>query len=377
MSTNKSSGNRGRTIIRIIVKVILLLTIINFGWALIPDSVPAQINIYNWLVDGRVRFPFGENPERAYNLSLFNLDSMFASHEVDKLENDAELRIFLIGDSSIWGFLQKPEQTLAGLLTQQHKANDIEVYNLGYPSISILKDALIIDYALQYEPDLIIWFTTLEALPTEKQLPTPIVANNTNKLKDIIGKYSLSNINPQQPSFLQRTFWAQRRNIFDIIRLQFYGILWEATGIDQDYPDSYREAQRDFPEPKLDYYGITASRELSKILSMEVIESVIEKNSEVDFIVVNEPILISEGENAHLKYNFYYPRWAYDTYREIINTFTTENGIKYYDLWNIVPEAEFTNSAIHLTVTGEQMLANMINEIILEYLGESTRSNEE
>jgi hypothetical protein len=43
----------------------------------------------------------------------------------------------------------------------------------------------------------------------------------------------------------------------------------------------------------------------------------------------------------------------------------------------MVPEAEFTNSAIHLTATGEQMLANTINEIILEYLGESTKSNEE
>ena len=48
---------------------------------------------------------------------------------------------------------------------------------------------------------------------------------------------------------MDKTFWSQRRNISDFIDLQLFGILWDATGIDQDFPESYNPAQRDFPEP--------------------------------------------------------------------------------------------------------------------------------
>ena len=78
---------------------------------------------------------------------------------------------------------------------------------------------------------------------------------------------------------------------------------------------------------------------------------------DIEFILINEPILISNGVNSDIRYNFYYPRWAYDQYRTIIGTVFNKNGIEYHDFWNLVPESEFTNSAIHLTDTGERLLA--------------------
>jgi hypothetical protein len=73
--------------------------------------------------------------------------------------------------------------------------------------------------------------------------------------------------------------------------------------------------------------------------------------------VINEPILISTGKNSDKRYNFYYPRWAYDQYRTIIQTVFIKNGIEYFDFWDLVSESEFTNSAIHLTEQGERLLA--------------------
>jgi len=42
------------------------------------------------------------------------------------------------------------------------------VYNLGYPTMSLTKDLLILSRALHYQPDLIIWLVTLESFPASK-----------------------------------------------------------------------------------------------------------------------------------------------------------------------------------------------------------------
>ena len=364
----------GINLARIFLKVIIILLIINFGWIAVPDQFIGQLSLYNTLIKGRERFPFGENPQLANNLSLFNFDAMFSSHKINNDNGEDAYKVILIGDSSIWGFLQTPQQTLAGIMDRGFSEQGISIINLGYPSISVLKDLQIIEYAMRYEPDLVIWFTTLEALPIGQQMETPINQNNLENINFLVEKYGLEMIEGKRQDPLQRTFWAQRRNIFDVLRLQLYGLLWDATGIDQEYPESYREAQRDFPDTDLSYYGFPDAQNLKDHLAFEVILKGILKNSSTDFILINEPILISEGENSNLRYNYYYPRWAFDAYREWMQRYTSENDIKYYDLWDVIPESEFTNSAIHLTPAGEGMLAEHIMNIITTHMGESDRN---
>jgi len=83
-------------------------------------------------------------------------------------------------------------------------------------------------------------------------------------------------------------------------------------------------------------------------------------------ILINEPMLISNGENSDLRYNFLYPRWAYDQWREIMMASAQAGGWNYLDLWNIIPAEEFTNSAIHLTPAGESILAGQVEQTILQ-----------
>ncbi|MDO9545366.1 MAG: hypothetical protein Q7J07_01275, partial [Pelolinea sp.] len=329
------------------------MMIVNFGWILISRLPIGKISFYNIFIEGRQRFPFGENPLRSYNLSLYDLNAMFASHIIDdkSQEKSDNLKVILIGDSSIWGYLQEPDQTLTGLLTREFskRGENITFYNLGYPSISILKDLMIIENSKKYKPDLIIWFTTLEALPNKTQLDISIVNNNPDVVNQLIEKYVLKDTLRLSENALRDTFWNDRRNISDIFDLQIYGILWNATGIDQEYPDTYQTAQRDFDEPMDAFHGITPRNKLVDYLDLEIINNGIEKNPDIDFILINEPILISEGINSSLQYNFYYPIWAYDQYRIIMDDFTEKNLITYYDLWDMVPQNEFTNSAIHLS----------------------------
>jgi hypothetical protein len=322
--------------------------------------------------------PFGENPKKSYNLSLYNLDAMFASHEINKKQADVEdINVVLVGDSSIWGFLQKPDNTISGLLNKRFVGEDKNIifHNLGYPSISILKDLMVVDRALEYNPDLILWFITLEALPKEKQLEIPIIKNNPRIVNSIIEKYKLSEIKLIEEKLLDNTLWNQRRNISDLLDLQLYGILWDATGIDQEYPETYNPAQRDFTDTIEQYYTVNPDDKLEDFLALEIIENGIEKSKGMDFILINEPILISEGVNSSVQYNYYYPRWAYDQYRLIMKEFTQENNIKYYDLWDLIPESEFTNSAIHFSEGAEEILADKITLVIEEYIDQN-RNND-
>src|SRR5690606_12709185 len=73
---------------------------------------------------------------------------------------------------------------------------------------------------------------------------------------------------------------------------------------------------------------------------------------ETPLLVINEPVMISQGANSDIRYNFYYPRRAYDDYRQIMEAAMRDEGIPYLDTWDIVPVEEFTNSAIHLDRRG-------------------------
>lgn len=354
---------------RILVKAILFVVLFSLAFSLLMNVPIGKISLYNHLYPGRERFPFGESPTTSYNLSIYNLDAMLASHEIAAANKSAdEYRVFVVGDSSTWGFLQRPQDTLAGLLDNRALevgGKQVRVYNLGYPSLSVLKDLMIIDRVLQYQPDLIIWLVTLESLPLENQLETPLVANNPLAVNDLIDHYQLGGFAKQLIDWKDASLFARRREMADIIRLQIYGVMWAATGIDQDYPSDYTPALRDFDVDE-SFYDFTPYNLDVKRLALDVIDQTIKVNEDIRFLVVNEPILIATGANSDVRYNYYYPRWAYDQYRNLIRDNMDKTGINYYDLWDIVPQEHFTNSAIHMDKDGEKILAERIASIITE-----------
>jgi hypothetical protein len=349
----------------LLIKATVLFLLFNFAFIFIHDVPLGRLSFYNSIFPGRERFPFGETRE-SYNLSLFDLDAMFAAHTLAGPEkNSEEYRVLLIGDSSVWGTLLTPEQTLAGYLNQSAIAacgKTVRAYNLGYPTISLTKDLMILHQARAYQPDLVIWLTTLEAFPKDKQLTSPIVANNAQRVQNLMTNYHLP-LNPNDPAFVKSSTWdqtfiSQRRAVADLIRLQLYGALWAATGIDQIYPENYERAQTDL-EASEDFHGLDS---LENALALDVLDagmSVVPNT-----ILVNEPMLISDGLNSDIRYNFFYPRWAYDEYRQILAEHAAARNWNYLDLWDLVPPGEFTNSAIHLTPAGERQLADTIAETI-------------
>jgi len=352
----------------VLIKALLLFAACNLVFAAWdPQAILGKLSAYNLLFPGRQRFPFGEDAAHSYNLSMYNLDAMFASLAVNGARKPPnEYRVLLLGDSSVWGTLLHPAETLAGQIDSAGLAlcgKRVNVYNLGYPTLSLAKDLMVLDQAMRYRPDLIIWPVTLESFPADKQLSSPIVANNPQRVADLIQKYGLKlDANDPalaKPSFWQRTIVGQRRALADLARLQFYGVMWAATGIDQDYPAKYEPAQRDLDKDDA-YHGWQPPALPLDSLSFDILAAGIKAAGKTPVLLVNEPILVSTGRNSDIRYNFYYPRWAYDQYRQALTEKSRQAGWHLLDAWDLAPQSEFTNSAIHLTPQGESQLAGSV-----------------
>ena len=365
MEQNKS----GIRLFPLLLKATILFALFNFAFVSLPDLPFEKFSLYNSILPGRERLPYGEVHE-SYNLSPFAIDAMFASHVISRREKAPdEYRVLLIGDSSVWGTLLKPEETLAGQLNADQVAacgKTVRAYNLGYPTLSLLKELMLLDHALHAvrQPDMVVWLTTLESFPKERQLTSPIVANNAARVRELIERYNLS-ADPNDPALVEPSTWdqtlvGQRRAVADFLRLQIYGALWASTGIDQVYPAEYDPAQIDL-EPNDEFHGLTSENlsALQGALAFDVLEAGMSAAT-VPTLLVNEPILISNGANSDIRYNFFYPRWAYDEYRRLLLERSAEHGWNYLDLWDLVPMEEFTNSAVHLTPRGEAMLAEQV-----------------
>jgi hypothetical protein len=367
LTQSRTQYTRGFAL-RVVMKAVVLFALINFAFIVI-DPLPTlgRVSVYNVLVPGRARLPYGENSEQSYNLSLNNLDAMFASHEVARPKAADEFRVLLLGDSATWGILLRPEETLAGALNAgNYSSSDghrMRFYNLGHPVMSLAKDMLLLDYAMRYEPDAIVWLLTAQSFPREQQLFPPLVQRNADAMRRLIAQYNLR-LNPQDSrlvdlTFLERTLVGRRRDLADWLRLQVYGFAWAATGIDQYYPPTYTPRREDFDED-VTWQGISQPRALTYDLAFDVLAAGIARAGDVPVLLVNEPMFISGGRNSDLRYNFFYPRWAYDSYRQLLNETADEQGWELLDLWDAISPDEFTDSPVHLTPEGARQLSEMV-----------------
>jgi len=359
--------------LRIFLKAMTLVLVVSLLFVFVDPMSLGKLTFYNHVFPGRERLPFGEDQQHAYNLSLYNVEAMLASQAVSvSVPHDGEFRVFLLGDSSVWGILLRPEQTLAGVLNAQGMTlcgRPARFYNLGYPTLSLTKDLMLLDQAMRYQPDQIVWLTTLESFPRETQLAAPILANNTQLARGLISRFGL-NLDPHdrnlvEPTILNRTLVGQRRNLADLIRLQLYGLMWTATGVDQVYPADYASARTDLARDQT-FQGRTPPDLDSASLSFDALNAGFERAGETPILLINEPILISQGANSDIRYNFFYPRWAYDQYREMMANRAQEFGWRYLDFWDLIPAVQFTNTAIHLSPAGEQTLAAKIASAVMQ-----------
>jgi hypothetical protein len=352
---------------RIALKTAALLLVCNLIFAMANGAaLVEQVSLYNLIIPGRVRLSYGETPARSYSLTLDSIPAMLLSHSISRPKAADEYRVALIGDSSVWGWLLENEQTLASQLEAQLAASGdsfrIRVYNLGYPVQAALKDLLLLDEVLHHAPDHVLWFITLDGLTPDKQTFPPLVTRNAGRARALIAAHGLAIDLPAlpEPDLAARSIIGMRRPLADWFRLQVYGIPWALTGVDQFIPPDQASVAVDLPAD-VTWNGITEPRALDDAdLMWEVLAAGVTMAHErgAHVTVVNQPIQISDGVNADVRYNVWYPRWAFDSYRDAFARTCAAQEWLCADLWNAVPAGEFTDSPVHLSPAGTRLLAD-------------------
>ena len=360
--------------LRVLGKAGLLFLLFNLLFAVfVPLDGLGRLSLYGWLLPGRERLPYGENSALSYNLSLYNVPAMRASLALTDEKPEDVYRVLLIGDSASWGWFLENDDTLAGQLNrmelQTHDGRRVVVYNLGYPVMSLTKDLMFLDAVADVEADMVLWPVTLESFPRDKQLFAPVVQNNPARVRSLIETTGL-NLDPADPRFVEtdlreRTIVGQRRNLADLIRLQLTGFSWAATGIDQAIPEEIPQRSSDF-EADLSWGEFAEPRPLGREeLALEALDAGKQLAGDMPLLLVNEPMFISSGTNSDLRYNSFYPRWAYDQYRELLGAKMATGDWHYLDLWDAVPPQEFTDTPVHMTPAGVRLMAEQVATAVL------------
>lgn len=380
MTSTKEPRQRNKWLViaRVLIFTLVLFLACNVIFALLnPLEALGRVSLYNTILPGRERLPYGEDAAKSHNLSTYNLPAMFASHVIMRPKAADEFRVIVIGDSGTWGWLLNNDETLAGQINAQNlqtaDGKRIVAYNLGYPVMALTKDVLILEEALKYQPDLIVWPVTLESFPRTKQIFPSIVQNNAPRVRSLIDRYQL-NLDPNDarfvdPDFLGKTIVGQRRNLADWLRLQTLGFAWAATRIDQFIPDQIKLRQSDF-EKDVSWQSFKEPTTLTENdLAFDVLGVGVKMAGDapngVPVLLINEPMFISSGQNSDLRYNSFYPRWAYDQYRALLNDKAVANNWHTLDLWDSIAPDEFTDTPVHLTPQGMAQFARTVGKEIL------------
>lgn len=370
-------------IFRVILKACVLFGLINILFIVLqPMDAIGRLSIYNLLVRGRERLPYGANPSEAYTLTMNSLPAMFATHEINRPKAHDEFRVVLVGDSATWGFLLASDETLARQVTDMHyqlpDGRRVVAYNIGHPVLSVTKDLLLLDEAMAYQPDMVVWLVTLQSFAKDRQLGAPIVQNNPSRVRHLITHYGLA-INPDDPQLQSVTLWdmtliGQRRALADWLRIQLYGVMWQTTGIDHRAP--YTPRTNDFDaDLTWEHYTVPIPFE-AQDLAFDVIHAGHVRVGDMPLIVVNEPIFIATGRNSDLRYNSFYPRWAYDSYRNLLAELAQTHEWQYCDLWDVMPADSFTDSPLHMTAEATQALSQILAKMMVNVMIEGTLGKE-
>jgi hypothetical protein len=366
------------TIVRVAAKTLVLFVVINAVYIVInPLPALSQLTVHNTLLPGRSRFQAVLSNDAGYGRSTTNIDLMLAAHEIAAGPKPVdEYRVLLMGDSSVWGYLLGDHETLSENINRRNLVTTtgqrVRAYNLALPGMYATKDLLLMTHVNQFQPDLVVWFVTLEMLGQSTQKDSFFVCSNMAQLRPVLERYHIGDIGcPFEPStsILRRSIWGQRRDLATLVFSQMDGLLWAATGIDHQVTRRNTLTRHLIGETEWrGHKGPTLDDGILILNALDAAKGLVD----APLLVVNEPVLTLNGINTSKLYNRYMPRWAYDHYMQLLETRTQSSGIRYANLWDVVTADQFTDNEVHYTSKAVNEVADRVGQEILKVEGSIT-----
>lgn len=355
--------------LRLIAKALFLFIIANILFALV-DLPYYKLSLYNNLFPGRVRLPFSDE-EGIYSVMVDDIEVMMASHEVSAPKAPDEFRVLLLGDSSVWGEDSPVSESISVLWNKTADTchgRKLEYYNLAYPHPSVVKDLVILKEAMAFDPDLVVWFVTLNSLTTRRL--SPFILANADRAVQVLDTYRIP-YDPAEESALSRhatlyekTLVGRRSDLARRVKLQALGVLWALGGTDGYVPEGPAASPSNDVKSDRAYKDLESVDQLEGEIMWSALAAGHDIAGQVPILIINEPIFIASGTNSDVRYNIRYPRWAYDYYRDELQSASQTNQWHYLDLWDSVPSAFFPDSFLHILPEGRQIVIEKIDPVL-------------
>ncbi len=366
-----------RVTLRIFGKAIIVLLILNFACVALAFDPVASITQFNtwWMVGhGRPRLVY---PSDFQNGQL-PMESLLGAHSLAYTPKAPdEFRVLALGESGIAGWGLADPDTFTGQLNArgvQIGGKRVVAYNLAYPSPSVARDVLILDTALAYKPDLVIWFISPAALDDS---PASIDTNgvlfdlNRARLKRITDAFNLqtwfdAHLAPE-PAWTKWIAIHHQDTLPVWMNTLFYPFVPPDLGLttrrigSEAIPATarYHTGQPGFETlPNDTWRFLNVGQQLSA-------------QAGAKFLLINEAMLIGSGPNSDVNYNREYERAFYERYRQALSDYAAANGMAYADLWNAIPASSFTDTPLHADRAG---FAALVDAVIpkLKSIGEES-----
>jgi hypothetical protein len=361
-----------RVLIRVLTKAVLLLVITNVVFLAAGIDPVSRLLTFNtwWLVGhGRARLVY---PSDFANGQL-PVEALLAAHEIAYTPKARdEYRVVTLGSSGILGWgLEDRETFTAQLNTRRLTINGKRVvaYNLAYPSPQMPREIAILDAAMAYQPDLVIWFAAMETFNNSLALyevnPAAIDLNY-QRLKQRADMSGLTawldtRVPPEQAALSWRSWLAiHNENALPVwFATLFYPFNTPSIGrtnrrlAREALPGQAKYRAADFePMPNEVWQFLPVARGLTDGVGARL-------------LLINQPIFIGSGARSDTLYNQAYTRALYDHYRETLSQYTRDHQIWYADLWNAVPPSYFTDDVLHMDAAGTSLLVERVSALLV------------
>ena len=191
---------------KIFAKGIAIFLVFEFAFYALQPTL-GWLNVYNSPALRRQRFPISTVAPEDGALDVANIDAMFASHVVSEPKASNEYRVFVLGNSAVWGIGLTPAQTLPGqmdALGLKCGNKNVRVYNLSFPRPSATKDLMILDESMKYQPDEIVWVLSGFTLMPKTRIEHPLISQNPDEYYKVAHRFDFLSKNYQPPSLMNQ-----------------------------------------------------------------------------------------------------------------------------------------------------------------------------
>jgi len=329
--------------------------------------------------------PIFEGGQRLHELrgrSVYWLELGLRQHEVcwRRFSHPDEVRVFLAGNSAVYGFPLPAEESLSGVLNRRFDDNHIgaHVFNLAAVLTYQLKDALILRESLRYHPDAIVYAVTLSEFAHYPEGPAAFTDLSYWPWRSLVDFFASNRsatlaFAREQPPGLGEPLDIYRQflgtppaRLRDSTAPNLAGTFIRA--VVREY--AQRLLKRALPDLAVESAGRQTTYDCEKITRER--EPLYRHWQDWNIIAFLEglqaatgaPVLVVNWPVAHEPvgdcYNVRYPAAALHAYDEWMSAETEKRGLSYLDLHDLLPAEEFIDS-LHVTAEGQRKIASAIN----------------